>query len=263
MCETKTVENAGDREREKVEKYLYYAMEIGEKMLISGAEAGRVEDTVRRICEAYGARRADVLSISASIVTTVYWGEFYSCTQSRRIPGLKNNLHMLDELNQLSRKICEQKPESSEIRRELDRIAGEPLYSYGVQLLTYALISGSFCVFFGGTLKDMIVSALIGVVLKLADSCFARGSSNPMITSLLCAVVGGLLSNLAVLAGAGDNADLISIGNVMLLIPGMAFTNAIRDIFSRDMITGGVRFLESVVLAIAIAVGFTFTNFLF
>lgn len=84
-----------------------------------------------------------------------------------------------------------------------------------------------------------------------------------MITSLLCAVVGGLLSNLAVLAGAGDNADLISIGNVMLLIPGMAFTNAIRDIFSRDMITGGVRFLESVVLAIAIAVGFTFTNFLF
>lgn len=42
----------------------------------------------------------------------------------------------------------------------------------------------------------------------------------------------------------------------------MAFTNSIRDIFSKDMITGLVRFVEAVVLAIAVALGFTFANFL-
>ena len=35
--------------REEIEEYLYCAMSIGEKMLISGAEVGRVEDTISRI----------------------------------------------------------------------------------------------------------------------------------------------------------------------------------------------------------------------
>ena len=58
--------------REESEQYLYYAMTIGEQLLCCGAEVGRVEDTIRRICLAYGATRADVFSITSSIVTTIY-----------------------------------------------------------------------------------------------------------------------------------------------------------------------------------------------
>ena len=58
--------------REEAEQYLYYAMTIGEQLLCCGAEVGRVEDTIRRICLAYGATRADVFSITSSIVTTIY-----------------------------------------------------------------------------------------------------------------------------------------------------------------------------------------------
>ena len=41
--------------RDEAEQYLYYAMTIGEQLLCCGAEVGRVEDTIRRICLAYGA----------------------------------------------------------------------------------------------------------------------------------------------------------------------------------------------------------------
>ena len=54
--------------RDEAEQYLYYAMTIGEQLLCCGAEVGRVEDTIRRICLAYGASRADVFSITSSIV---------------------------------------------------------------------------------------------------------------------------------------------------------------------------------------------------
>ena len=37
--------------REEAEKYLYDAMTIGEQLLISGAEVGRVEDTIRRMVQ--------------------------------------------------------------------------------------------------------------------------------------------------------------------------------------------------------------------
>ena len=249
--------------RDEAEKYLFCAMSIGEQLLICGAEVGRVEDTICRICKAYGAERVDVFSITSSIVTTMYGADFGTCTQTRRVSGMANDLHKLDELNQLSRKICETRPEAETIQRELAEILDGPRYSFGVQLAVYALISGLFSVFFGGDWKDMIASALIGVLLKFLEAFIRKISVNALITALMCSTAGGFLANLAVVMGWGNHADLISIGNIMLLIPGIAFTNSLRDMFSGDTITGLIRFMESILLAIIIALGFTFSNFLF
>ena len=137
--------------RDEAEQYLYYAMTIGEQLLCCGAEVGRVEDTIRRICLAYGASRADVFSITSSIVTTIYGEDFGICT-----PGMANDLGRLDDLNQLSRFICEFRPKPEEIQRRLDVIRNKKGYSFRTQILIYAVISGSFSVFFGGDLNDMI-----------------------------------------------------------------------------------------------------------
>ena len=49
----------------------------------------------------------------------------------------------------------------------------------------------------------------------------------------------------------------------MLLIPGIGMTNAIRDIISGDIMAGILRFCESVVIAIAIAAGYSIAALLF
>ena len=136
--------------RDEAEQYLYYAMTIGEQLLCCGAEVGRVEDTIRRICLAYGASRADVFSITSSIVTTIYGEDFGICTQTRRVPGMANDLGRLDDLNQLSRFICEFRPKPEEIQRRLDVIRNKKGYSFRTQILIYAVISGSCWVFFWG-----------------------------------------------------------------------------------------------------------------
>ena len=138
--------------RDEAEQYLYYAMTIGEQLLCCGAEVGRVEDTIRRICLAYGASRADVFSITSSIVTTIYGEDFGICTQTRRVPGMANDLGRLDDLNQLSRFICEFRPKPEEIQRRLDVIRNKKGYSFRTQILIYAVISGSCSVFLAGIL---------------------------------------------------------------------------------------------------------------
>ena len=248
--------------RETAEQYLFYAMTIGEMLLTSGAEVGRVEDTIRRICMAYGAKRVDVFSITSSIVTTMYGEDFGICTQTRRVAGMSNDLNKLDELNCLSRKICEEKPSPEQIKKELERIENGPQYSFEIQVLIYALISGSFSVFFGGDLQDMFASALIGVILKFLESIVKKSSANTLLTALICSIAGGFLAAFAVRTGLGHHADMISIGNVMLLIPGIAFTNSLRDMFSGDTITGLIRFMESILLAMIIALGFALVNFI-
>lgn len=248
--------------REEAEQYLYCAMSVGEQLLVNGAEVGRVEDTIRRICMAYGASRVDVFSITSSIVTTMYGEDMETYTQTRRVSAMPNDLHKLDELNRLSRKICAVKPAPEEIKRELENIRCGPKYTFVQQLFIYALVSGSFSVLFGGDWKDMAASAVIGVLLKFFEAVIKKASANRLLTALLCSTAGGFLANFAVGIGFGSHADLISIGNVMLFIPGLAFTNSLRDMFSGDTVTALVRFMESVLMAIIIALGFTLANLL-
>ena len=49
---------------------------------------------------------------------------------------------------------------------------------------------------------------------------------------------------------------MISIGNIMLLIPGVALTNSLRDMFGGNTLSGIMRFIEALLQALTIAFGF-------
>jgi uncharacterized membrane protein YjjP (DUF1212 family) len=245
-------------------EYLNTAMTIGEQLLMAGGEVSRVEDAIRRILLSTGAVRVDVFSITSSIITTVHWPDGRTDTETRRITMITNDLDRLDRLNSLSRKICSSRMNPIEIRRELRQIdIGQSRYSFQVQLLSYALVSGAFCLFFGGSWGDMIAAALIGAVLKVLEAAVRRRQVNALLTILVISLAGGVLSRLSVMAGLASRPDLVSYGNIMLFIPGMAFTNSLRDLFVGDTITGAIRLLESLLLAVVIAAGFILARYLF
>ena len=251
--------------REEAENVVYIAISVGEGLLQNGAEAARVEDTVSRILSAYGATRADVFSITSSLVVTAHFGDFNTVTQTRRIRSLKTDMARVEMLNQLSRDICSEKPVPAprEVMRRFKPIDSVGGYSEALQVLGYALVSGSFTIFFGGDALDGMAAACIGIVLKMLDTVLNREVTNRLLLALIWSLAGGVLANICTSLGFGHHADLISIGNIMLYIPGIAFTNSIRDLFYGDTITGVIRFLESVILAIVIAVGFTAAGLIF
>ena len=244
--------------REQAENAVYIAISVGEGLLQNGAEAGRVEDTVSRILTAYGATRADVFSITSSLVVTAHFGDFNTITQTRRITSLRTDMERVCQLNQLSRDICNAVPvlTPEEALPRLKNIFAGPDCPEIVQILGYALVSGSFTVFFGGDAADCLAAAGIGAVLKLVDTVLGKGISNRLLLALLWSLAGGILAHIAVSLGIGHHNDLISIGNIMLYIPGIAFTNSIRDLMTGDTITGLICLAESLIMAVVVALGF-------
>ena len=240
----------------RANEYLYRILDIGQEMLQSGGEISRVEDSIRRLCLAFGAEREDVFTITSSIVVTIYAKSFGAVTQTRRVIGQQYDLNRLEQLNALSRRICSEHLGLEETERALDQIHEIPQYSFGVQLFTYALISASFSLFFGGSALDAVASGAIGVVLKCLDKLIRKTEANAFLSALICSCLGGLLAALSVRAGLGESVDMISIGNIMLLIPGIPLTNSLRDMFSGNTISGMLRFLEAILTALVIAFGF-------
>lgn len=232
------------------------AMDIGEQMLVNGAEVHRVEDSVSRICRSFGAQRADVFIITSSMLLTVHCSDGSTLTQTRRIKTLGTDYHKLDLLNRLSRDICSKKMTAEQIRAEIDRIANGKKYPFGVECLAYAFIAGAFTLFFGGSLKQAAFSTLIGAVMRFVVLLSDSTVKNMIFSKFICSATLTASAFLLVRFGLVGRADEIIIGNIMLLISGIGFTNALRDLFTGDSITGILRFLEAVLCAAAIAAGY-------
>jgi hypothetical protein len=76
-------------------------LDIGEQMINSGAEIGRVEDSMYRLCRSYGFVRVNCWVISSNIQATVETPDGDIFTQIRHVPGGEMNFDRLDYLNTL------------------------------------------------------------------------------------------------------------------------------------------------------------------
>lgn len=72
---------------------------------------------------------------------------------------------------------------------------------------------------------------------------------------MLGGIIASLFALLSVHFGLASHLDKIIIGSIMLLVPGIAITNAIRDTIAGDLLAGVSRALEAFLIAIAIAIG--------
>ena len=92
-------------------------------MLVSyGAEIYRTEDTIRRICTAYGHKNAEIYVTPANFIITVKSPDGVPITNSKNVSGRNTNLDRVGKLNELSRFICRMKPDAETIQKHLDTI---------------------------------------------------------------------------------------------------------------------------------------------
>lgn len=232
------------------------AMNIGEEMLISGAEIHRVEDSMNRILTALGASRVDTFIITSSMVVTVHTPDGAVYTETRRIMGSGTDFERIHKLNALSRRICSGEVTADKISSELEEIRKTKVYPLWFEFFCYAIIAGAFTLFFGGDLIQSLVSLVIGALVRLLLWVSDNTLKNKIFAKFITSFAATALAYLAVRMNITASVDEIIIGNIMTLISGIGLTTALRDIFTGDSITGILRSLESIISALAIAAGY-------
>lgn len=234
---------------------LAIALDVGAETLRVGGEVHRVEDTVSRICRAYGAEEVEVFAITSLITAEVRMPDGSYATRNRRVPVTYNHLARLEALNALSRTVCKQPISASEVNTRLEAIRRYRPVPEWLCYVGAVMATGGFAVFFGGSLMDGLAASVIGLVLTL----FARLRPiqiNGMVKTLISSFAAGILSVLCVSLGFGDHVDKIIIGTIMLEIPGLSFGNSLRDMLSGDTLAGAMRFIQTVLQALMIALGY-------
>lgn len=239
------------------------AMRAGHILLANGAEISRVEETIDRICRHFGIESGSAFVLSNGIFMTMgsHREEYFAKVQ--HIPVSGAHLNRVAAVNQLSREIAEGKHQARDLDACLDAIESMPGKRPVMQILASAVGSGTFCYLFGGDLYDCAAAFISGLLLY----AYILYISAPKLSKLVGNITGGMLVTLICMIlyhlHIGHHISSMIIGSVIPMIPGVAFTNAIRDIADGDYIAGSVRMLDAmlVFLGIALGVGLMFTMY--
>ena len=223
------------------------------RLATSGAETYRVEESIKRICAAYGLD-ARVYAVPRSLFITIMIPGERPMTQLCRMDHLGIDLEAVEQYSNLSRRICAEKPGWEEALTWLETSQQtQAHYSLPMDLLGHVLVASGFCLFFGGSGMDALCSGLCGLLLGFLARWL--GKTNTFFQKIISAFLMALLAYGCSALGWTNNVDTSVIGALMLLVPGILFTNALRDITFGDTNSGINRVVEVVLIAVAISLG--------
>lgn len=230
------------------------AAEAGKIILENGGETYRVEETISRICSSYGQNSVESFVTPTGIVVSISTDN-NSFSVVKSIKNRKIDLEKIQQVNNLSRKVSSKWMSLDDFKNELQKINNTSRYSPKVSLFFASLGASFFTLLFGGNIKDGIVAFFIGTLIQKTSSVLGKYNVNSFFVNIIGGAIAALIAALAVYLKLGNNMDKITIGSIMLLVPGLTITNAIRDTIAGDLVSGISRALEAFLVAVGIAIG--------
>ena len=231
------------------------ATDLGYELAISGAETYRVEESVYHVLSAYGLE-PEVAAIPGYVIVSVLSETGKPITRMRRIGFHGNDLDAVERLNALSRRLCAEKPQPEEAMVLLRQvIRSVPHYGFAMRLLGHFLGAAGFGLLFGCSLADSFFAGFCGILSCFLTSFTDRLKTNPIFSTLAASFVMALTAYGLNCAGIVGNSDTVIIGGMMVLVPGLVFTNALRDMIYGDINSGINKCVQVLLIASAMALG--------
>lgn len=231
------------------------ATSLGYELAMSGAETFRIEESISRVLSAYGVEN-EVFAIPNYLMVTITTADGTPITKMRRIGMHGNDLDAVEKFSGLSRAYCNRRPEPNEGIRWLELVRAQRLkYSTCIEYLGDFIGAGGFAMLFGGSWPDGLCAGICGIVVGFVSKLLEDRKANPFFRTIATSFVMALVAYAMGAVRLAPNPDAVTIGALMILVPGLLFTNAMRDIIYGDINSGINRIVQVMLTAIGIALG--------
>jgi uncharacterized membrane protein YjjP (DUF1212 family) len=142
-------------------RIIHLAAEAGKIILENGGETYRVEETIIRICSAYGLLNADSYVTPTGIIISAETSDGQIISLVKRVKTRTVDLEKISRVNDLSRNIKSKSLSVEYVQNELKRIVNSERYGVKLTLFFSAIAASFFTLLFGGNIYDFISSFFI------------------------------------------------------------------------------------------------------
>ncbi|NLJ73744.1 MAG: threonine/serine exporter family protein [Firmicutes bacterium] len=237
-----------------MEELVSLVLLAGELLLTCGAEMYRVEETVERMGKAAGFSQVEVFATPTGLFLSLHSKQGQVFTRVRRIRYVDNNLSKISQINALSRAFSKGEISIDDVTKELERLQQKEMDFKWVVNIASGLGAGAFALMYGGTLLDGFTASVVGAIVVIAVSWIGKYPIPRVLQAFTGATVAASLVYFASLIIPLET-DVVILGAVMLLAPGVVMTTAIRDMLSGELVSGVSRGAEALAIAVAVATG--------
>lgn len=230
------------------------AADLGAVLLRSGAEIRQVEEGLYRLFEAQGLK-AEVFVLLKGIFLSAWEPGSEPVSLIRHVRGASAvDLARLGKALALTRELGTQARDPAAVRQQIDALEAPAARKALLMIAAAAATAGIYSVFFGGSWVEALWASGAAAVVQGLRLAWNRDLPS-LADSFLSAVLLALGALLAPLLVSGTDAVRIVTGEVMILIPGVALVNGIKDALHGDTVSSLYRLAEAGLQTAAIAAG--------
>ncbi len=242
------------------------AIETGQIMLQSGAETHKAEEVMHNVCRGFGFAESEGYVTLTGIFLSLKDSSGNVSTSIKRIEDRATDLEKISRITKLTQTLLKRNAKDSQSTTErpmsydeynanLIEITNKKQYPMWAKIMCGGLSCGCFTMLFGGSWRQFYVAVPAGILLRMFLMFLTRLRLNSFLLNALGAAFLVWMAKMAVTNIGLMNSDKIIIGGIMLLVPGLAITNAIRDTMAGDLVAGNARMMEAFFVSVAIATG--------
>lgn len=233
-------------------KILSLACLAGRIMLQNGSEIYRVESHVCQVASYYGLIPQCFATLTCIIITLKNSeGEIISLVE--RVNSRSTNLDKVYRVHSLIENIANYS--SDELYKKLTEIEKQKPYPFWINAVGNCIGAGFFTFLFSGNRYEFTAAFFCGFLIAVASKVTDYLKLGTFFTNLLCGAISSGTACIFLHYGFITDVSIPIISTLMLLVPGVAFINSMRDIFSGDLVTGFSRLGEVAMIGTSIAVG--------
>ena len=233
---------------------LEIALSAGKMLMSNGAETYRVEETIERICSSYNLE-CECIATTKGVFVSVIDINNEKVTSLKKIRTTRIDLYRIELINSFSRSIKNNPVCYEEAEKILKDIDDTPYFGFPIRLMAASMTSFIYSLFFNGTIYEAVVSAVISIgiyfmlekVAKLGSFQFSQFFFSGFIIGCASLIVESLLPFV--------NKGHVITGAIMILIPGVALANGIKDIIYGQFTSGMAKFGEAMLIITAVGAG--------
>lgn len=137
----------------------------------------------------------------------------------------------------------------------LKKIETTPFYNYPLRLISTGATALVYTLLFRGEIEDALIASFISIVIFMMRGKISHTGIFQFLEFFLSGTLAGCLSLLSVKLFPALDIYKIIIGSIMVLVPGVAITNGIKDALYGDTVSSLYRISEAIFISIAIGAG--------